>query len=1021
MKHYFWCALIIFAGVAIALGPCGLITTIARGEISVEAYEVMRPAEKSELGEELFGRWSSSGNVTSVSQQCHDGATRNVYRFETPVNSTASMSKTFSNPQMGTYVFSGWSKGENIVRGLDVEYYSNSLVVSVGYADGTTKEHSTLFSYGTHDWEYREVTFTANKPITSITAFIYLRAPASGVAYFDDISFRCASDESGLSTYQDLPVNVLKTATGQVTQKTLETSDGLLLGLGDNEVTQLAVDGRSIISNSFSGFLVRDIADDVNTGIFSFKPDNNSTADVFRASQPTLGLKLSADYKEKDNHISVSGKITDTSGSDEGRSVQLSYSLPVSASGWKWSTDILSEEQVSCGNTSNVYKSLGENYMDVVDWNSTARTYYPHSALYNEDLGIAIAVSMDYPQYWELEYDGSIESYVVTFHLGIVKESPDAAKFGFVIYKLDRPDYGFRSAVKKYAQIFPDYYKDYLNGHGSWLAWSDVSHIPDVEDFGFKFLEKGENYRVNGFYEEEHGIDAYYYIENGDWWISNLSATSAEDVWAKINDLASQELGDTVDDNNRPKYQALATQFCKALDQNGEIAWNPANNDWCPNGVQVHINANPALPGAYNFFSLWVNEQRNAKLFDPMVADGAVFDGYYLDELGGWWLGNANFNREHYKYTTVPLTYSPYYRRPMLHRASTTWEFVKKLSTDMHAMGKTLFANKCPMKNSFYVPLIDAMGTEQTQLSGVSYVPQSLAELSAWRTLAYTKPFSILCNNDYNYMDHDSMDKFFARCLPYAIYPDPCVNMAEGVLYWNSSNHFYERDRDVFKKYIPTLTEISEAGWEPVTLADSDDKELVIERYGDNDAEGYHFVIYNPTNRDKNISVNIELSGLNIDPECTFIETISGEPTSLVNGAYKTSLPALSSVCLCIRDPNKVIEEEEKENGQDKPADQDKPLYDNSNSGNNSMVQDNNTQTQGSSQNIIHQVGGSLSKIINHHINEQQNNFNNKTTYPWTPVLIGMDFLLTASGVILVLLNKKKSKTAKLSYVSGEK
>lgn len=160
---------------------------------------------------------------------------------------------------------------------------------------------------------------------------------------------------------------------------------------------------------------------------------------------------------------------------------------------------------------------------------------------------------------------------------------------------------------------------------------------------------------------------------------------------------------------------------------------------------------------------------------------------------------------------------------------------------------------------------------------------------------------------------------------------------------------------------------------------------------------------------------------MNIDPECTFIETISGEPTSLVNGAYKTSLPALSSVCLCIRDPNKVIEEEEKENGQDKPADQDKPLYDNSNSGNNSMVQDNNTQTQGSSQNIIHQVGGSLSKIINHHINEQQNNFNNKTTYPWTPVLIGMDFLLTASGVILVLLNKRKSKTAKLSAFNGEK
>lgn len=58
--------------------------------------------------------------------------------------------------------------------------------------------------------------------------------------------------------------------------------------------------------------------------------------------------------------------------------------------------------------------------MSVVDWDSMPRSMYPTSVIYNEDLGLAIAVSMDFPAYYELEYNGSTGQYVLTYHLGIV-------------------------------------------------------------------------------------------------------------------------------------------------------------------------------------------------------------------------------------------------------------------------------------------------------------------------------------------------------------------------------------------------------------------------------------------------------------------------------------------------------------------------------------------------------------------------------------------------------------------------
>ena len=49
--------------------------------------------------------------------------------------------------------------------------------------------------------------------------------------------------------------------------------------------------------------------------------------------------------------------------------------------------------------------------------------------------------------------------------------------------------------------------------------------------------------------------------------------------------------------------------------------------------------------------------------------------------------------------------------------------------------------------------------------------------------------------------------------------------------YWDNPK-WYNRDRPLFKKYIPVIQKLSTAGWEAITYATSDNLSVGVERYG---------------------------------------------------------------------------------------------------------------------------------------------------------------------------------------------
>lgn len=819
-----------------------------------ESYKLYAGATSNDVSANLLTNLTVSGG-SKVNGYDHNGNRSNaIYTLSSDGTTSGAISQRISNPGKGVYVMSGWSSSSDFFRGDATEYYSYSLYAQVVYSDGVGEEFYVSFSDGNHDWEYRETSFVVRENASAINFYVFLRDPVRATAKFEGMSL--VRGLSNTKTVQDLPMIDQNVAVDTEETSRFNTQDGFGLAVSDRNVTGVYVNGTNIAASvagtTQSGFMVRDIADASNS-VYSFGT-TTTDGENFNGLQDQIGLELDANYTAEEDCVHITGTIKDLTRDFNGRAVQLSYAIPLSATGWSFQPNLNNAFSVNGA----VYKYMGWNdgsWMTVVDWDSEAHSYYPAAALTCGDYGIGIAADMDFPTYWELEYNATTNQLVITYQLGITSEAPEAAKFGFTLYKLDDPTWGFRSAMSKYTKIHPEYYETRATDHGAWVAWQDLSNVPNIADFNLQFKQAGFDTVAQA--DIDNGMQTLRYIELGDWWLSNLEAQTNDAILKKVAEHAKE--GDVTEKGR----QAIANEFCKALNVDGSMVCNYVDRAWAPSGAQIHINPNPNLPGKWNFFNLYYSESNLKLWFDEKYVQGAgTFDGIYLDESSGFWVGNANFNKAHFKYTTVPLTYSPTQKRAMLHRASNSWEAVKALRDDLHNRNKILFANKCPDRNAFFTTQVDAMGNEQTVTNNGAYAPLSIQMLSDWRALAYNKAFCLLNSNDWNVIKGETLEKWISRCMLYGIIVSPhdtYNETTEWTQYFTCSKNYFERDREIWKRYNPAVKTISEAGWEAVTGAYVNNGNVLVERFGDKTEDGATYVVlYNNTDAYQDVTVSVD-------------------------------------------------------------------------------------------------------------------------------------------------------------------
>jgi hypothetical protein len=617
-------------------------------------------------------------------------------------------------------------------------------------------------------------------------------------------------------------------------------------------------DGRELAGRAPSGFLARDVA--ANSDVYGFE----------KGRCAPLGLTIHAEFTAARDHIAVHGRLSGTTGRD--RAVTLAFALPLDATGWRWGEDIR-RSRVIAGR---------EEYASTVGVRGGATgtmSLYPLAAVWNPRTGLALALDMGRPALYRVSYHAGTRQLLIAYDFGLVKETrrfPSAAEFRFVLYRFD-PRWGFRAAFSKLVDLFPAYFMVRSREQGLWMPFTDVSRVEGWRDFGFRYHEGNNNVP----FDDANGILSFRYTEPMTWWMpmprevprTVPDALRVREEWAR-------------GDRESHRRLAAASRAAGVTDSRGDPALLFRNAPWC-DGAVWSLNPNPHLPGVPNGATVHWDAAIRRSLYGP-GARGRL-DGEYLDSLEGYVTAELNFRREHFAHTTVPLAFSVDTRRPALFKGLAAYEFTRWMGEEMRRMGKLLFANGLPYRFSFLCPWLDVMGTETNWLDRGRYAPESDARMSLWRTMACRKPYLLLMNTDYDAFTPDLVEKYFQRSLFYGFFPGMFSHNAADRPYWQNPK-WYNRDRPLFKQYLPIIRRVAEAGWQPVTGARCDNPRIFVERFGPAATGPVYLTLLNDTAAPQRGTVSLGAEARGGQGTVALRELISGRALAATGGRFGVTL-----------------------------------------------------------------------------------------------------------------------------------
>jgi hypothetical protein len=766
----------------------------------------------------------------------------------------ASQTLQLNRTNLAPIIISGWSKANEVSGSPDSGY---SLYADLVFKDGTTLWGQTAsFSCGTHDWEKCEFVLLPDKPIRSLTLHCLFRGH-TGKVWFDDISLQEMNIPSGAVIYQGTPIEMNPTPVKIAADEHSETveTENLTLTLQGQTVRSLAMGIHSATSTAPGGFLVRDFA--AKSDFRTFK----------KGECEELGLKVNAAITGATNHIVVSGRIEDTTGKD--RALTLLFALPLDATGWTWGDDVRHERLIN-GN---------EEYANTFNLHSGANgkmSYYPLAAVWNRNAGIALGMDMDYPAQYRLVYNSALRQFFIAYDFGLMPETSNQrgqAHFRFVIYTFES-QWGFRAALQKYYEIFPQQFTKRVQREGNWMPFTDIAKVNGFEDFAFGFQEGAPNVA----FDDQHDISSFVYVEPMSHWLPMPASVprTYEGALNLLRDDLAGKRGATL------KQMASAT-FSSGIHQaDGQYAMSFQKAPWC-DGAVLYLNPMPGIEtnSAYPSSKASVMKDSIEEAFarnapkNQANSPMAGLDGLYLDsiEMAG---EDLNYRREHFRATRTPLVFDQQGRCCQLMMLA-TWEFTQSEAKEMHRRNKLMFANAVLWKYSFNAPLLDVLGTEVDWMTGGHYQPSTDTIMNFRRALCYRKPYCLLMNTDYSAFTPEWVERYFQRCLFYGIWPSFFDQEAASKdPYWDSSKRWYDRDRNLFKKYMPLLQQTTAAGWNPVTLAQTDNKDIHLERFGPDAQKRLFITLCNESETLQKGVVKVDFAGLRLKPVAEALELISG-------------------------------------------------------------------------------------------------------------------------------------------------
>jgi hypothetical protein len=263
-------------------------------------------------------------------------------------------------------------------------------------------------------------------------------------------------------------------------------------------------------------------------------------------------------------------------------------------------------------------------------------------------------------------------------------------------------------------------------------------------------------------------------------------------------------------------------------DSSGQFVARLLDTPWC-NGAVWSMNSMPGIPGAITDFKLKWNPGLQEKLYGP--GRKGDLDGEYIDSSEGYVTDELDFRRAHFAVADTPLTFSMDEHRPGIFRGLIAFEYIRAIAVDVHARGKLMMANSTPSRLCWLAPLLEVLGTETDWNREGHWRPMSDAELLYRRALCKGKPYCFLMNTHFEQFSYELVDRYMQRSLAYGMFPGFFSHNASQGHYFTRPE-LYDRDRPLFRKYLPLCKRVAEAGWEPITGWRCADEHVRLERFG---------------------------------------------------------------------------------------------------------------------------------------------------------------------------------------------
>ncbi len=441
---------------------------------------------------------------------------------------------------------------------------------------------------------------------------------------------------------------------------------------------------------------------------------------------------------------------------------------------------------------------------------------WPFGAVSVGGRGFALGIDTAHPAYFRTAVHPRTRLLFIAFDLGLAPEKRTAA-FAFRRFTFTG---GFRGALAAYAAREPDAFKTRVPEQGVWMPFRAIKSVENWQDFGFKFKEGNDETA----WDDAHGIFTFRYTEPTTWWLSMDKAHGTNrftmaDCLVKVESLAAK--GD-------PRARAWRGSVMR--DEDGARVGRVMDTPWCRGAIWL-LSPLPDIAGICEY-KVKNTEADFAKFYAKPFPVGQ--DGEYIDSAEGYLTPTLDFNRAVFAASDTPLVFSSDEdHRPALFKGLSMYEYVRRTAARVWPRGRFVMANGVPGRWPWLPAYVDVGGTETQWIDEEGrWRPESHRSLLYKRALSMGKPYCYLQNVDFEKFAYADMENFMRHCVAYGLFPG-CFshNASEG--HYFTRPEVYNRDRPLFKKYVPLCKMLSEAGWRPVnTLVASTDARVFVEQFG---------------------------------------------------------------------------------------------------------------------------------------------------------------------------------------------